>query len=78
MTREATDAGSRALDEAILATLADAEASPATVALAVDGSLSTVNDRLAALVDAGLVERSGFNTCRLTDRGSAQAERSTR
>jgi Mn-dependent DtxR family transcriptional regulator len=58
-------------EQELLATLAanDGELEPAGLALALDRDLGDVYEAIARLHEAGLLERTGFDVCRLTDRG---------
>jgi Mn-dependent DtxR family transcriptional regulator len=57
-------------ERALLEPLAESEEhAPAGLAIELDEDLSTVLDTVEDLQDRGLVERQGFDTCRLTDRG---------
>jgi hypothetical protein len=59
-----------AFERRLLAAIADADgAAPATLALTLDADLDRVLDAVAALQDRGLLTRSGFDTCRVTDPG---------
>jgi Mn-dependent DtxR family transcriptional regulator len=46
-----------------------AERSPAALAMSLDADLPLVLETVADLHDRGLLEREGFDTCRLTERG---------
>ena len=58
-----------AFERRLLTELAEGELPPAALAVALDTDLGTVLETTAALQARGLVERQGFDTCRLTDRG---------
>ncbi|WP_135665143.1 hypothetical protein [Halorhabdus rudnickae] len=59
-----------AIEQAVLDRLADAETcTPGRIALAVDGDLAVVYDVIGSLRERDLLERVGFDSCRLTDRG---------
>ncbi|RXK46629.1 hypothetical protein [Halorientalis pallida] len=53
----------------LLAELAGGDQTPAGLAVALDTDLGTVLETTAALQARDLLERQGFDTCRLTDRG---------
>ncbi|MFB6128381.1 MAG: helix-turn-helix domain-containing protein, partial [Halorhabdus sp.] len=64
-----TDAEPTEIEQTVLDRLAEEETStPATIALGVDVDLGTVYDVIRSLRERGLLERVGFDTCRLTDR----------
>ncbi|MFB6179585.1 MAG: hypothetical protein ABEI77_07680 [Halorientalis sp.] len=58
-------------ERAFLEHVAETPTSPAGVALALDRDLGTVLDIATALQRRGLLERQGFDTCQMTDRGRA-------
>jgi Mn-dependent DtxR family transcriptional regulator len=58
-----------AFERRLLNELAEGELPPAALAVALDSDLGTVLETTAELQARGLVERQGFDTCRLTDRG---------
>lgn len=57
--------------------LANAARSPGELAFELDTDVETVLERVSDLRDRGLVERQGFDTCRLTPAGQAYAEAGT-
>jgi hypothetical protein len=59
-------------ERAVLSELAGAnDQSPAGVTMALDTHLGAVLDTVADLRERGLLARTGFDTCRVTDRGRA-------
>lgn len=59
----------RRLLAAVAAADDPADRSPAALALALDADLPLVLETTAELGERGLLEREGFDTCRLTERG---------
>ena len=58
-----------AFERRLLSELAAEERPPAALAVALDTDLGTILETTAALQARSLLERQGFDTCRLTDRG---------
>jgi len=56
----------------LLGELAESDdVTPASLALELDADFGRVLDAVATLRERGLLDRAGFNTCRLTDSGRA-------